>query len=107
MHTVSSASSTCLRLLSAVECTATVLMSSSRQARRMRRAISPRFAMTIFSSMRREFLLDHEQRLAEFHRVTVLAHDGGDLAGAVALDLVHHLHGFDDAQHVAFLDAVT
>ena len=51
MQTDSSASSTCLRLASAVECTATVLMPSSRQARRMRSAISPRLAMTIFSSM--------------------------------------------------------
>ena len=33
MHTVSSASSTCFWLASAVECTATVLMPSSRQAR--------------------------------------------------------------------------
>ena len=49
MQTVSSANSTCLVLKSAVECTATVLMPSSRQARRMRSAISPRLAMTTFS----------------------------------------------------------
>ena len=49
MQTVSSASSTCLVLKSAVECTATVLIPSSRQARRMRSAISPRLAMTTFS----------------------------------------------------------
>ena len=36
---------------SAVECTATVLIPSSRHARRMRSAISPRLAMTTFSSM--------------------------------------------------------
>ena len=49
MHTVSSASRTCLVLKSAVECTATVLMPNSRQARKMRSAISPRLAMTTFS----------------------------------------------------------
>src|SRR5690348_3402423 len=102
MHTVSSASSTCFRLLSAVECTATVLISSSRQARRMRSAISPRLAMTTLSSM----LFDDEQRLAELHGLAVLHHDGGDAAGAIALDLIHHLHRFDDAQHLAFLDLI-
>src|SRR4051812_42387829 len=108
MHTVSSASSTCFSVLSTVECTATVLISSSRQARRMRRAISPRLAMTTLSSIwgvTRS--LDREQRLAEFHRVAVLHHDRRDLAGAIAFDLVHHLHGFDDAEHLAGLHVVT
>ena len=41
----------CLRLRSTVECTATVLMPSTWQARRMRKAISPRLAMTILSNM--------------------------------------------------------
>src|SRR5664279_2469272 len=74
MHTVSSASSTCLVLKSAVECTATVFMPSSRQARRMRRAISPRLAMTTFSSIRS--LFDDEQRLAELDRLAVLGEHG-------------------------------
>src|ERR1700678_121802 len=100
MHTDSSASSTCLRLASAVECAATVLMPSSRQARRMRSAISPRLAMTIFSSigvvvLRRGLvsalcLLDDEQRLTELDRLAILDHDGLDLAGLLRLDLVHH-----------------
>src|SRR5256885_16714176 len=81
MHTGSSASSTCLVLKSAVECTATVLIPSSRQARRMRSAISPRLAMTTFSIMRDICrgrghvkcsyglpLFDDEQRLAELDR---------------------------------------
>src|SRR5690606_33453114 len=47
----SSAMATCLRLRSTVECTATVRMPRAWHARRMRRAISPRLAMTTLSSM--------------------------------------------------------
>jgi hypothetical protein len=50
MQTDSSAMATCLRLRSTVECTATVLIPIEWQARRIRSAISPRLAMTIFSS---------------------------------------------------------
>src|SRR5688572_30571773 len=111
MQTVSSASNTCLSVRSAVECTATVLMPSSRHARRIRSAISPRLAMTTFSSIvvasvaaaSARVLFDHEQRLAELDRVAVLDQHGHDLAGLVGLDLVHHLHRFDDAEHVARL----
>src|SRR5215207_9907075 len=102
MHTVSSASSTCFRLRSAVECTATVLMPSSRHARRMRSAISPRLAMTTFSSI--GGLLDHEQRLAELDRIAVLDEHGNDATALVGFDLVHHLHGLDDAKHITGLD---
>src|SRR5262245_52629092 len=98
MHTVSSASSTCFRFWSAVEWTATVLMPSSRQALRMRSAISPRLAMTILSSM--PALLDGEEGLAELDGLAVLREHRDDLAGALALDLVHHLHGLDDAEHL-------
>src|SRR2546430_5904952 len=69
-------------------------MPSSRQARRIRSAISPRLAMTIFSIMGR--LFDDEQRLAELDRIAVLGHDRGDATGPVGFDLVHHLHGLDD-----------
>src|SRR5258706_8835467 len=106
MHTDSSASRTCLRVESAVECTATVLMPSSRQARRMRSAISPRLAMTILSSIWNVGLRDHEQRLAELHRFAVLHQDGLELAGTIAFDLIHHLHGLDDAQYLADLDLI-
>src|ERR1035441_6939999 len=106
MHTVSSASSTCLVLKSAVECTATVLMPSSRQARRIRRAISPRLAMTTFSSMGNG-LLNNEQRLAEFHGLAVLDQDGLNRSGLLRFDLIHHLHRLDDAHHLAEFDFVT
>src|SRR5664279_2694074 len=101
MHTDSSASSTCLRLASAVECTATVLMPSSRHARRMRSAISPRLAMTILSSMAVPGPSGNdEQRLAEFHRIAVLHQHRLECARELRLDLIHHLHGLDDAQHL-------
>src|SRR5262245_136969 len=48
MQTLSSANFTCSESASASECTATVSMSSSLQARMMRSAISPRLAMRIF-----------------------------------------------------------
>src|SRR5881275_3100735 len=103
MQTDSSASRTCLRLASAVECTATVLMPSSRQARRMRRAISPRLAMTILSSMG---LFDDEQWLAKLDRLAVLDQRGANPPGHVRFDLVHHLHGLDRAQHLPDLDLI-
>src|SRR3984885_109740 len=105
MQTVSSASNTCLVLKSAVECTATVLMPNSRQARRIRSAISPRLAMTTLSSM--ATLFDYEQGLAELDRVAVARHDRSHPSGLVGLDLVHHLHGLDDAQNRADLDFIT
>ena len=51
MQTLSSASRTCMAASSAVECTATVLIPISRQARWIRSAISPRLAMRIFSNI--------------------------------------------------------
>src|SRR6266566_1454801 len=100
MHTDSSASLTYLASLSASECSATVLMSSVRQARWIRSAISPRLAMTIFSIMG-AVLFNDKQGLAELHRLAVFLEDGLDHAGLVGVDLVHHLHRFDDAQRVA------
>src|ERR1700730_7738942 len=89
-------------------------MPSSRQARRIRSAISPRLAMTSFSIM--GGLFDDEQRLAELERMAVLGEDSGgtagvaqagrDPAGLVGFDLVHHLHRLNDAQHLAFLDLI-
>src|SRR5262245_29461955 len=97
MHTLSSASITYLASASASECTATVLMPISRQARWTRRAISPRFAMRIFSNT----LFDQEQRLAILHRLAVLDQDRLDRAGDVAFDLVQQLHRLDDAEGLA------
>ena len=51
MHTLSSARRTCMASASAVECTATVRMPRSLQARSTRSAISPRLAMRILSNM--------------------------------------------------------
>src|SRR5918994_6809388 len=77
-------------------------MPSSRQARRMRSPISPRLAMTTLSST--GALLDREQWLAELDRFAILGKNGDDLAGALAFDLVHHLHRLDDAEHLADAD---
>src|SRR5258707_4713779 len=51
MQPLSSASRTCMASASAVECTATVAMPSSLQARRIRSAISPRLAIRILSNI--------------------------------------------------------
>src|SRR4051795_6925904 len=80
-------------------------MPNSRQARRIRRAISPRLAMTTFSSM--ATLFDYKQGLTELDRIAVARHDRGHPSRFVGLDLVHHLHGLDDAQNLADLDFIT
>ena len=56
MQAASSASLTCIPFRSATECTATVLMPMSRQARMIRTAISPRFAINIFLNMILNFI---------------------------------------------------
>ena len=53
MHTDSSASFTYFASRSASECTTTVLMPRARQVRWMRSATSPRFAIRIFSNIRK------------------------------------------------------
>src|SRR5688572_21546340 len=106
MHTASSASRTCMASVSAVECTATVLIPISWHARWMRSAISPRLAINIFlkgmGSMR---LFDDQQWLIIFDGLGILNEDLLDRAGARCGDRVHHLHGFDDHQSIADLDA--
>src|SRR5207342_3472156 len=98
MHTLSSANLTHMAPESASECTATVEMPISLQARCTRRAISPRLAMRIFSNMR---LGDHDERLAELHRLAILDQHLDHLAGARRGDRVHGLHGLDDHQGLA------
>src|SRR5262245_64578241 len=99
MHTLSSARRTCMASASAVECTATVAMPNSLQARWTRSAISPRLAIRILSNIApRSALLDHRQRLAIFDRLPILDKDGDDGAGAGRGDLVHGLHGLDNEQ---------
>src|SRR5262245_50336551 len=100
MHTDSSASFTYFASRSASECTTTVLMPSSRQARWTRSATSPRFAIRIFSNiheLRAQKSAEDEQRLAVLHRLAVLDQDRLDHTVAVGFDLVEQLHGLDDA----------
>src|ERR671933_2219324 len=98
MHTLSSASRTCMASPSAVECTATVWMPSSLQARSTRKAISPRLAIRIFSNIGS---LDDDERLAVFDRLAVLEQDRRNGAGARSRNGVHRLHGLDDEQRLA------
>src|SRR5260221_6667087 len=98
MQTLSSASRTHMAPVSASECTATVEMPISLQARCTRRAISPRLAMRIFSNIA---LADDRERFAELHGLAILHQDFHDLAGPGRGDRVHGLHGFDDHQGLA------
>src|SRR4029453_18941709 len=103
MHTLSSARRTCIAAVSAVECTATVCMPISWQARWMRGAISPRFAISTFPIgwERAGFggvgggtgggLFHDHQGLAVLHRHARLHQDAGDGAGARRPDLVEGL----------------
>src|SRR3546814_10689056 len=102
MHTLSSASRTCMASAAAVECTATVLMPISRQARWIRSAISPRLAIRTFSNTGTS-LQDH-QGLAELDRLAVVDQHRLDGAGAGRGDRVHHLHRLDDQQGGALGD---
>src|ERR1700749_4506517 len=72
-QTLSSAKRTCIASASAVECTATVGMPSSRQARWMRSAISPRLAIRIL--LNNASGLDDHQRLAILHGAARLDED--------------------------------
>jgi hypothetical protein len=90
-----------LVLKSAVECTATVLMPSSRQARRMRSAISPRLAMTTFSIIAAYSMMNSgwpNSTGSPFLASMAVT------ARLVGFDLIHHLHGFDDAENLADFD---
>src|SRR6187399_1339472 len=92
----------------------------------MRMAISPRLAMSTFLNMesllgcgkgasarlpeRGSDLLQLEQLLTELHTRTVFDQHFENRAGVFGLDLVHQLHGLDDAKgltrfhHVADFD---
>src|SRR3954453_1014939 len=95
MQTLSSASRTCIAAASTVECTATVRMPISWQARWMRSAISPRLAIRTLPNFialaRRDARscagsFDDQQRLAVFHRRPRLDQDAGDCARLRRLD---------------------
>ncbi len=51
-------------------------------------------------------LIDNEQRLPELYGFTILNAYRLDHTRNVGLYLVHHFHGFDDAQNIAFADTV-
>ena len=107
MHTLSSASRTCMASSSAVECTATVGMPSSLQARSTRSAISPRLAIRILSNIWRSTSrrLPHHSMIISGSPnstgwpssiriwITVPARGDGNL--------VHGLHRLDDEQRLA------
>src|SRR3954452_1160979 len=104
MQTDSSASFTYFASVSASECTTTVRMPISRQARWMRSAISPRLAIRTFSNIER--LLDDHEDFAELDRLAVGDQDVLHGAGDRRLDRVHHLHRFDDEDGLALVHAV-
>src|ERR1700712_2850938 len=100
MQIASSARRTCIASVSAVECTATVRMPISWQARWMRSAISPRLAMRTFPIVIPSSL-DDDARLIVFDGLRVDDEHFADGAGARRLNLVHHLHRLDDQQRIA------
>src|ERR1700742_5221464 len=108
MQTLSSARRTCIASASAVECTATVRMPISRQARWMRSAISPRLAIRTFSNMRAcsAALLDNHQGFAELDRLAVADQDLAHHARGGGEDRVHHLHRLDDEDGLALVHLV-
>src|SRR3954463_2111901 len=102
MQSDSSANRTWSEWTSAVEWTATVLIPSSRAARMIRSAISPRLAMRILEDIRRarpSCGLEGEGGLAVLDGAAVLDQRLDQAARALGLDLVHQLHRLDDAQH--------
>src|SRR5579862_3747569 len=109
MHTVSSASRTFIALESAVECTATVLIPNSWQARLILSAISPRLAISTFSNIgetTRASSLDQHERGAVFYGLAILGENPRDPPGLGRADLVHHLHRLDDEEGLARADGV-
>ena len=81
-----------MAVASAVECTATVEIPNSRQARWMRSAISPRLAIRI---LRNKGSVHDHQDFAELDRRTVLHQDAADGAGLRGFDLIEGFHCLD------------
>src|SRR5210317_2334968 len=74
----------------------------------MRNAISPRFAMTIFSRTAMTGLLPYDEKgLVELNGLAVFDEDCYDSARCLSFDLVEHLHRFDDAHGLTFLHLLT
>src|SRR3954470_16522913 len=101
MHTVSSARRTCIASESAVECTATVLMPISWQARWMRSAISPRLAISSFwIFMEIAAFADDHERLIELDRLAIRDEDLLHHSAGGRRDGGPHLHRLDDQPRV-------
>src|SRR3546814_14524940 len=100
MQTDSSARRTCMASASAVECTATVRIPISLQARWMRSAISPRLAISTLSNMGLTALFDDQQNLTELDRLLVLDQDAADAAALVGGNRIHRLHRRSDERRV-------
>ncbi len=92
MQTDSSANRTCNELASAVECTATVLIRISRQARIMRTAISPRFAIRIFSNIGGTVYLYGVKNLPKLYRLVVFNVNVNNLTIHFYHDFVMNIH---------------
>lgn len=121
MQTASSAKRTCRLSASAVEKTATVLMPISRQVRMIRRAISPRLAMSILLNIlvwlvnawnerlggQASVGVHQEEHLIVFYRAFVFDHHFDDGTADLRFNFVEELHGFDDADYIAFFDVGT
>src|SRR5690625_222502 len=67
----------------------------------MRKAISPRLAISIFSNIA---LANHKQGLTILNRLAIFYHHRLDDAGPVRLDLIEQLHRLDDTQHIPLID---
>src|SRR6185437_9365381 len=107
MHTLSSARRTCIASASAVECTATVGMPSSLQARSTRSAISPRLAMRIFSNMSSAgcLAIRHARPCAGHPRLDRIARRKTWMAGTSPA--MTDEWSLDDHQRLAELDGLT
>src|SRR5262245_16434122 len=122
MQMDSSASLTGSEPASAVEWAITARMPISRHVRRMRSAISPRFAIRILwntlmdrwdqggpserSPIPLPARLDQKERLPVLDGLSVFDQDLHDAARRLRLDLVHQLHRLDDAEDLVLLDDV-
>src|SRR6266436_1673219 len=114
MHTAWSAKRTCRLSRSACEYTATVLIPRSLQAQITRSAISPRLAISIFLNMPAPrgagasvVQANGEERVAVLHGLARLGVHLHHFPRHLGLDLVHQLHGLDDAEDLAHAHAVT
>src|SRR5579862_6686809 len=83
-------------------------MPSSLHAQMTRRAISPRLAIRTFRNIYGSNLpwTHGKKRLAVLDRLPALDKALNDLSGGVRFDLVHQLHGLDNAENLPVLHLV-